>query len=269
MHLLIHGRVGAAFPAGSITKGFGTANASSTGIRFGGGIGFGLSRYLVLEMNGGYARLGAEDGCAACSGSSIDFGLGFSYHLAQGIAFDPWISYGVGFRSMSLVSRGLRDWISDDTSPNGNTSVAEFAFQGLDFTRLALGGDFYPLSALGVGPYFELDLGTTVSRKDNLEASVARTGPSSPRCTRSSSLGFGLRWIPCPRCLRAPVPASGKPPSPPPSRALRGARSPKRPLRRSPGRGLGGRLGRARKRLASSFCRGLGIYWAKTMKRTL
>jgi len=197
MHLLIHGRVGAAFPAGSITEGFGTANASSTGIRFGGGIGFGLSRYLVLEMNGGYARLGAEDGCAACSGSSIDFGLGFSYHLAQGIAFDPWISYGVGFRSMSLVSRGLRDWISDDTSPNGNTSVAEFAFQGLDFTRLALGGDFYPLSALGVGPYFELDLGTTVSRKDNLEASVPRSDrPLEPSVYAILQLGVRITLDP-------------------------------------------------------------------------
>lgn len=175
MHLLIHGRVGAAFPAGSITSGLGTASASSAGIGFGGGIGLGLSRHLVLEMSGGFAKLGAEDGCDACSASSFDFGLGFSYHLAQGIALDPWISYGVGFRSATFTSHALRDWISNDTSATASSDVSTFTFRGLDFTRLALGGEFYPVPSLGFGPYFELDLGTTVARKDDLDAQIPRS----------------------------------------------------------------------------------------------
>jgi hypothetical protein len=192
MHLLIHGRVGAAFPAGSITSGFGTAGASSAGIGFGGGIGLGLSRYLVLEASGGFAKLGAEDGCDACSASSFDFGVGFSYHLAQGIAFDPWISYGVGFRSATFVSHGLRDWISNDTSPGASSSTSEFMFQGVDFTRLALGGEFYPLPALGFGPYLELDLGTTVARKDNLEAEIPRSDKTL-EASVYAIIHFGMR----------------------------------------------------------------------------
>jgi hypothetical protein len=174
-HILIHGRVGAAFPAGSISRDFGTASASSAGIGFGGGIGLGLSRYLVLEANGGFARLGAENGCDACSATTFDLGLGFSYHLAQGIAFDPWISFGVGFRSATFVSHSLRDWISNDTSPDAGTATSTLTFQGLDFTRIALGGEFYPLPALGFGPYLELDLGTTIARKDDLDAKIARS----------------------------------------------------------------------------------------------
>lgn len=172
MHFLIHGRVGAAFPAGSITSGVGTASASSTGIAFGGGIGLGLSRHLVLDVHGGFAMLGAEDGCDDCSASSYDFGIGFAYHLAQGIAFDPWISLGVGFRSATFTSHALHDWISNDTDA-GATST--FTFQGIDFARLALGGEFFPLPALGFGPYFELDLGRTVARSHDLNDQIPRS----------------------------------------------------------------------------------------------
>jgi hypothetical protein len=175
MHLLINGRVGAAFPAGSITSGFGTAGASGAGVGFGGGVGLGLSRYLVLEVNGGFASLGAENGCDKCSASSFDLGLGFSYHLAQGVAFDPWISFGVGFRSATFVSHGLRDWLTIDTTEGASAKVNQFTFTGIDFARLALGGEFYPLPALGFGPYFELDLGTTVSRKNDIEEDALRS----------------------------------------------------------------------------------------------
>lgn len=167
MHFLIHGRGGAAFPAGSIVEGLGTGAVSGAGFGFGGGIGLGLSRYLVLEASGGYARLGGEDGCNTCSASMFDLGLGFSYHLAQGIAFDPWISYSFGFRSMSVTSARLNQRAANDPEP------AEFSLKGLDFTRLALGGEFYPLPALGFGPYFEADFGTTIARSDDsLRASV-------------------------------------------------------------------------------------------------
>jgi hypothetical protein len=165
MHLLVHGRGGAAFPAGSVATGIGTAEVSGAGFGFGGGIGLGLSRYLVLEVNAGYALLGGEDTYDIASGRTFDIGIGFAYHLAQGIAFDPWISYGVGFRTATFVT-------DEDADDQGQKSLPGPSFQGLDVARFALGGDFYPLPTLGFGPYFEVDVGTTITRPGALPSSV-------------------------------------------------------------------------------------------------
>src|SRR5262249_21336108 len=35
-------------------------------------------------------------------------------------------------------------------------------YQGLDFTRIGLGADFYPTSFFGFGPYFEVDVGASL-----------------------------------------------------------------------------------------------------------
>ena len=106
-------------------------------------IGYGLGRYLVPTLDVGFARLPALDTeCGSCAATTIDAGLSLAFHLTQGFAFDPWISYGVAYRHTLL---SLETTESDSQS-------------GLDFMRLAIGADYYPVPVFGFGPYIETDV---------------------------------------------------------------------------------------------------------------
>ncbi len=121
--------------------------ALAPGVGFRGALGFGLSRHVSLDLNGAYGLLSAGESCSTCSGNSLSVGLGLTYHLAQGLAFDPWASFGVNYRSMTIDAPGR-------SAANGAGS-----YSGWDFARLALGGTYYPVPFLGFGPYLEASFG--------------------------------------------------------------------------------------------------------------
>lgn len=159
-HVLLSGRFGLVSPTGSVASVGPTEiseqvpiqDVATTGMNFGGTLGLGVSRHAVLEATVDYSKLGAPVGCTACFGKQITLALGFSYHLAQGIALDPWVSYAVGFRFSTYHAQDELTSVIHDVS-----------FRGIDVARIALGADFYPISTLGIGPFFEIDAGTNVS----------------------------------------------------------------------------------------------------------
>ena len=155
-HFFVIGKASLVGPSGSIASDLATEDVSDAGASFGGIVGVGLSRYAVLEGFGSYTLL--DGSCAGCEARSFDAGLGFSYHLAQGLAIDPWISYGVAFRSFRFEAPA--------DAAAGLDRPAEGSYMGLDFARIAIGADFYPVPGLGFGPYVELDLGTYVDRPE-------------------------------------------------------------------------------------------------------
>jgi hypothetical protein len=157
-HVLVQGRFGFSQPFGSIASSLPASSVVSGGPAFGVNLGVGLSRVTVLEASGSYAALPAASGCEGCSGKSLDLGLGFVYHIAQGIAFDPWVSYGVGYRR--AVFSGATG------ATRAPLAFPDAAFHGLDIARIALGGDFYPVPAFGLGAFLELDAGTYLSRPE-------------------------------------------------------------------------------------------------------
>jgi hypothetical protein len=109
------------------------------GFSIGGDIAYGISRTVML---GAYVDVGwpdAEGASSANSISTIAAGPLIRYHLVQGLPFDPWLSGGFGYRRTA----------------DGPTS-----FTGVDWVRLAIGGDWYPASNLGFGPVLEMSLGT-------------------------------------------------------------------------------------------------------------
>lgn len=110
--------------------------------------GFGLSRHLSLELMGTYGMFSAGETCVSCSGSTFGLGFGITYHLAQGIAFDPWASIGMNYRAMTIET-------SADSAIAGVGS-----YSGWDFARIALGGTYYPAPFVGFGPYLEAAVGT-------------------------------------------------------------------------------------------------------------
>lgn len=159
-HILVHGRFGLTAPFGDLGVDLPASAAVGAGPAFGGSAGIGLSRYTVLEASGSYALLSSSSRCGSCSGRSFDLGLGLVYHLAQGIAFDPWVSYAAGYRQATF----------DGTARTSRVvrTFSDSVFHGLDFARIALGGDFYPVPWFGAGLFLELDAGTYVSRPEGL-----------------------------------------------------------------------------------------------------
>jgi hypothetical protein len=157
-HLLIDPRVSVTVPVGRLTSLAAAGDVTGTGVSFGGLVGLGISRYVVVEASGSYSLFSGPSDCSTCKGRGFDLGLGFSYHLAQGVAIDPWASFGVGLRSATFTADAKGNKLSDG---------ADETYRGFDFARISLGADFYPLPSLGLGPYVEADVGTNFARPDS------------------------------------------------------------------------------------------------------
>lgn len=189
-HVLLHGDVGGAFSTGSLANNLAFSDRVGAGLSFGGGLGLGLSRYLALDVSASYAMLSGSTLCPDCSGRSLDVGVGFAYHVAQGFAIDPWISLGVGYRSATFTGT-LSDFAS--------TPIDE-AFRGLDLARIGLGGEFFPLPWLGMGPTLQLSVGTTISQPDPDQTAGIYT---------IFQVGFRIELDPVGRRSRAPATLTG------------------------------------------------------------
>lgn len=143
-HFLISVSGGAWIPSNPLFPAFAELGDPSAGGTAHLHLGLGLNRYMVLELSGGFAMApSAVDSCDGCSATSIDAGGAFVFHPTQGFAFDPWISYGVGYRHNIL---------SLDTEDAPATSA-------FDFTKVGLGGTYFPVPVFGFGPYLETDVG--------------------------------------------------------------------------------------------------------------
>lgn len=145
--LLVSVGTGLFAPAYGTSAGLDWTTALGVGPGFRGALGFGIGRHASLELAGSYGLLSAGESCSTCSGNSMTLGVGLTYHLAQGIAFDPWASFGVNYRTMTL------------TDPNRSAANGAGDYAGWDFAKIALGGTYYPTSFLGFGPYIEASFG--------------------------------------------------------------------------------------------------------------
>jgi hypothetical protein len=121
------------------------------GVTANGSLALGLNRYVVLELQGGFAWAPAD--CDGCDAKSVVGGAAIAYHLAQGFAFDPWASFGMAYRHVFLTYQ------ADPATAAAGEANASDQFSALDFVRLGLGGNFYPAPLFGFGPYIELDVG--------------------------------------------------------------------------------------------------------------
>ena len=107
-------------------------------------LGFGLTRNIVLGVWGEFDNHGTPSGCRVCNGGKSFAGGPFiRYHLVQGTRFDPWGAFALGLRSTSV-----------------DTDIGNKDYFGVDIMRLSLGGDWYPTSNIGFGPYVSFDWGT-------------------------------------------------------------------------------------------------------------
>jgi len=111
--------------------------------------GLGIARPTVLGAWGEFASYSAGKHCEGCESKGLGVGLFVRYHLVQGLRFDPWLAYGAGFAQLSI----------DD---HGTTKD----FTGLTWARFELGGDWYALPNLGLGPTLTFSSGGYFKRPD-------------------------------------------------------------------------------------------------------
>jgi hypothetical protein len=154
-HIAISPSAALVLPFGELAQGTSQNAVLGSGPGFGLELGYGVSRTVMLGVWGNYARLGGGSDCASCSASALSLGPFIRYHLVQGVRFDPWLEAGLGFRSMSIDNPGK----SLLGVPSGSSS-----WSGIQWLRLAVGGDWYAFSKVGFGPFMALDMTTLGSR---------------------------------------------------------------------------------------------------------
>jgi hypothetical protein len=163
-HLLASATPLWAVPFGTLESSLPAADQLASG--FGGRIdlGYGVSRTVVLGVAGDFVSYMSPDACSSCKGQSFGVGPVLRYHLVQGTRFDPWVSIGAGYRSLSI--------------DQGDTKLD---LDGIDWLRVGLGGDFYPLSNFALGPFAGFDMTTYTGGSDE-----------DPRIAFQFSLGLRL-----------------------------------------------------------------------------
>ncbi len=141
------------WPFGRVGSAQRQRNLSGDGPAFAVDLGYGVSRQVVLNAWGELATLPEGSNCSDCKTTSFAVGPAVRFHLVQGLRFDPWLSFGVGYRHTSL----------DDGSETTS-------FSGFDWARVRLGGDWYPTRMFGFGPFLELTSGGYFDRPESAGA---------------------------------------------------------------------------------------------------
>lgn len=144
-------------PAGAMGPNTPSTSLAAAGFGAGGFLGVGVGRHVTIQVFGDWTDMLAPRTCGSgCGGRSWSVGLGLTYHLAQGIAFDPWASFGVAYRNSSFLIVDPTATVKANQEP---AKIAQ-AYHGIDVARIAIGGDFYPTRFFGFGPFLEADFGT-------------------------------------------------------------------------------------------------------------
>lgn len=163
-HLTLALNGGLSSPWGGVDAATSLSDLSAGGTFVGGELGWGVSHNVaaalwghhLFETSGDEATVGCPGSCAY---SSSALGIGVRYHLVQGQRFDPYLSAGLGYRFGTATVRGQARSVS-----------------GVEWLHLVVGGDWYALSHVAVGPFFELDAGTFSSSADTANHWQVLTG---------------------------------------------------------------------------------------------
>jgi hypothetical protein len=155
-HFTLGAGVGLAVPFGKLESGASESDAFDPSLLFSVDAAFGVSRNVALGAYGQYLSYSADDDCVDCEPSGFAVGAFVRYHLVQGTRFDPWALAGLGYRKTTIKTPG-----------------GDLDYSGIDWLHLQVGGDWYPISVLGVGPYLGLDFGYYGDHPDDSRDSAA------------------------------------------------------------------------------------------------
>lgn len=155
-HVLVHAGGLVSIPFAKLDSSTNFSDRAGIGYGAAGDLGIGVSRYLAVAGWFEYQDFNEASRDCACDANALGFGALVRYHLVQGVRFDPWLSLGAGYRRIELNNPGA-------------------TYVGIDWLKFTMGGDWYAISQLGIGPYASLTLGTFSERPDDSGAAVYGT----------------------------------------------------------------------------------------------
>lgn len=173
-HLVASLSAGWVLPYGKLEKEVAYRRILDYGASFRAELGVGVSRHVLLGAWGEAMTLSAGKDCRSCSGFLLAGGPLVRYHLVQGVRFDPWVSYGVGYRSLSIDAN------------------RDYGYGGFDWLRLTLGGDWYAVRNLGLAPFSALGSGFFFDRP-NEASELGRSRNRDSAAALYWSLTLGVR----------------------------------------------------------------------------
>jgi hypothetical protein len=132
-------------PFGDLRQGEAASNLG-TGFGLALDLGFGISRTVMFGAWGNLWEPGSRQ-------LSYAVGPFVRYHLVQGLRFDPWVLLGIGYQAQ-----------------NRDTPLVDRHFSGIEFTHLAMGGDYDCWRGVGFGPWIQFDAGVYTKRPDTNSA---------------------------------------------------------------------------------------------------
>lgn len=143
-----HLRLGVAGAFGTLSGNF--LESAPIGSKLGGSpfvvadLGIGISRHLELVVSGDYSKASHGSSCRSCGATSWAVGPMLRYQLVEGTRFSPWLALGAAFRSNALDGYDVS------------------SARSIEFLRLQLGGDWFALSNVAVGPLLGLGIATSL-----------------------------------------------------------------------------------------------------------
>lgn len=148
-HFLAGVGAAVAVPFGELSPGVGYHDIANAGAGFTLDAGYGVGRDVMIGAYGELQMYSGADDCTGCSATGIGAGAYVRYHLVQGLRFDPWVSYGIGYRSIQVAGAA--------SEPAGD-------YAGLEWMRLTFGGDWYAFSQFGFGPFIQFGAASMFDR---------------------------------------------------------------------------------------------------------
>lgn len=149
-HLMFSGSAAWVVPFGTVSEDASQQARFGSGLGYQLDLGYGVSSSVVVGVWGQLITFSDGSACDDCSGTGFAGGPFVRYHLVQGLRFDPWFSFGLGYRTQSHEVNGM-----------------DRSYGGIDWARLQFGGDWYALPQLGFGPFVELGASSFFSHPDD------------------------------------------------------------------------------------------------------
>jgi hypothetical protein len=148
-HVYLRAGYGVSGPTGNVREDVPINDVAGVGVMAEGTVGVGISRHVELDLTFQSSFHLTPNGCDDCEGNTLGGSFGATYHVAQGTATDPWIRYGMGYRTADF---------------QGSVGVVpEFVpgrYHGIDIAQLSFGVEFAPVYGFQFGPYIGFHTGT-------------------------------------------------------------------------------------------------------------
>lgn len=142
--VVVAGALAAALPTGEFETGVSQRQFMGVGPLGALDLAYGVGSFFTVGAWWQYGRFGSGSSCSGCVAGTLGVGADVGYHPLVVQAVDPFVTFGLGYRSTAY---------GDGINP-------DITYSGFEWLRLQAGADWYLFRHVGFGAFVELDAGT-------------------------------------------------------------------------------------------------------------